>query len=318
LLRACLQANGNTAPPPAIALVDPTQENHMDRVFTSLAALLVASLAAPLAADGLPNPFYAMDTSFQRPGLNQDQQFELIKELGYAGYAWHEQAPQVAKATAEKTAQMGLKMFTIYCAAKVTPQGELTHSPALKELMAALKGQGTTIWLHIGGKGPAFDSLAADAQPVKALRELADAAAENGLKIAIYPHVGEWTARFADATKLAKAVKHPAFGVTFNLCHAMAMGEEKDIPALLEEAKGVLVTVTICGADTGVTGGKWGQLIQTLDKGTYDVGIVLRKLKAIGFAGPVGFQGYGIKGDARSIVAPTMEAWKKLSAQAAK
>lgn len=285
-----------------------------------LGSLVIVSLlaAAAVAAEGLPNPFYAMDTSFQRPPLTENQQFELIKELGYDGYAWHEQAPPQAQATAEKTAKMGLKMFTIYCAAKVSAEGELSHSPKLKELMAALKGQGTIIWLHIGGKGPAFDSLAADGQPVKALRELAEVAAANGLKIAIYPHVGEWTAKFADSIKLAKAVKHPAFGVSFNLCHGMAMGEEKDIPSLLEEARDVLMTVTICGADTGVTGGKWGQLIQTLDKGTYDVGIVLRKLKAIGFTGPVGFQGFGIKGDARSIVGPTMEAWKKLSAEAAK
>ena len=34
--------------------------------------------------------------------------------------------------------------------------------------------------------------------------------------------------------------------------------------------------------------------------------------------GPIGFQGYGIKGDARSILAPTMQAWRKLSAAAAR
>lgn len=285
-----------------------------------LALALAAGRAFPqpaAAPAALPNPFYAMDTSFQRPPLTQDQQFALVKELGYAGYAWHEQAPEQAKALADQTAKMGLKMVAIYCAAKVSAEGELTVSPKLKDLMAALKGHGTIIWLHIGGKGPAFDTLAADGLPVKTLRGLADVAAENGLKIAIYPHVGEWTAKFADALTLAKAVKHPAFGVSFNLCHAMAMGEEKDIVGLLEQARDVLVTATICGADTGVSGGKWGQLIQTLDKGTYDVTIVLRKLKAIGFAGPIGFQGYGIKGEAKAIIGPTMEAWKKLSAAVA-
>ena len=292
------------------------------RLIATTLSLALAS-ASPLPAQdakpaALPNPFYAMDTSFQRAPLSEEQQFALVKELGYAGYAWHEEAPERARATAEQTAKLGLKMFTIYCSAKATSEGDISWSPKLGELMAALKGHGTIIWLHVGGKGPAFDSLSGNERLIQKLRELADAAAANGLKVAIYPHVGEWTAKFADAIKLAKAVKHPAFGVTFNLCHAMAMGEEKDIPALLEQARDVLVTVTICGADTGVSGGKWGQLIQTLDKGTYDVGIVLRKLKAIGFAGPVGFQGYGIKGDAKSIIAPTMEAWKKLSAAAAK
>ena len=43
----------------------------------------------------------------------------------------------------------------------------------------------------------------------------------------------------------------------------------------------------------------------------------LKKLNAIGFAGPIGFQGYGIAADGRAILTPTMAAWGKLSSQAA-
>ncbi|HUT35497.1 MAG TPA: TIM barrel protein [Planctomycetota bacterium] len=267
---------------------------------------------------GLPNPFYAMDTAFRRPGQKTVEEFALVKELGYAGFAWHEEAPGQAKAIAAEAAGLGLQMSTIYCPARVTPEGDLSTGARLPEMMAALKGTATIVWLHVGGKGPAFDSLTGDEPLVKKLRELSDVAAANGLRIALYPHVGEWTAKFADATALAKVVKHPRFGVTFNLCHAMAMGEEKAIPTLLDQAKGVLFTVTICGADTGVTGGNWGKLIQTLDKGTFDQVALLKKLKAIGFTGPIGFQGYAIKGDPRKdILAPTMKAWLKLSAAAA-
>lgn len=290
----------------------------MSRGMAAMLALCALAVAVGTTrAGGLPNPFYAMDTAFRRPGLTQDQQFALVKELGYDGIGWHQEAPERAKANAEAMAKHGLKMSAIYCPAKVTPAGELTHSPQLPALMAALKGHGTIIWLHIGGRGPAFGSLTGQEPLVKTLRGLSDTAAANGLRIAIYPHVGEWTAKFADAVTLAQVVKHKAFGVSFNLCHAMAMGEEKAIPELLERAKPVLVTATICGADAGVTGGRWKQLIQTLDKGTYDVGIVLRKLTQAGFTGPIGFQGYGIQGDARSILSPTMAAWRKLSAAAA-
>lgn len=275
------------------------------------------ALAAEAAQASLPNPFYAMDTAFRRPGLTTEQQLDLVKELGYSGIAWTEAAPEQAKATAESAEKRGLKMYTIYCAAAVTPEGDLKHSPNLTKLMEALKGHGTIIWLHIGGKGPAFDSLTGKEALVEKLRRLADTAAANDLRIAVYPHVGEWTARFGDATRLAKVVNHPRFGVTFNLCHCLAMGDEEKIPALLDDAKPVLVTVTICGADTGVKSAQWGRLIQTLDRGTFDQGIVLRKLKELGFSGPIGFQGYGIRGDARSILAPTIEAWRKLSATAA-
>jgi sugar phosphate isomerase/epimerase len=263
---------------------------------------------------GLPNPFYAMDTAFSRPGLTTEQQLDLVAQLGYAGIAWTETAPEKAEAIAQQAEKRGLKLFTIYCSAAVTPQGDLTCSPQLPQLMEALKGHGTILWLHVGGRGPAFDSLTGGEPLVKKLRALADTAAANGLRIAIYPHVGEWTARFGDATKLARVVDHPKFGVTFNLCHALAMGDEQRIAALLEAARPVLFTVTINGADSGVNKPDWGRLIRTLDQGTFDVGIVLRKLRQIGFAGPIGFQGYAISGDSRSVLAPTIQAWRKLSA----
>jgi sugar phosphate isomerase/epimerase len=287
----------------------------MNRAIASLlggiAGVLLSAVAATAAA---PNAFYAMDTSFERPGSTLDQQLDLVKQLGYAGIAWHEQSPEEVKATVAAVEKRGLTMFAIYCPAEVTPEGDLAHSPGLPALIKSLKGHRTIIWLHIGGKGPAFDALTGKEPLVRKLRALAEVAKANDLRIAIYPHLGEWAAKFADATRLAKLVKHPNFGVTFNLCHCMATGDEANIPTLLDDAKDVLTNVTISGADAGATGGHWEPLIQTLDKGSYDVGIVLRKLKAIGFTGPIGFQGFGIQGDARSILEPTMQGWKKLSA----
>jgi len=67
----------------------------MNRAIASLlsgiAGLLLSTVAATAA---VPNAFYAMDTSFVRPGLTLDQQLDLVKQLGYAGIAWHEQAPK--------------------------------------------------------------------------------------------------------------------------------------------------------------------------------------------------------------------------------
>src|SRR5262249_36025620 len=163
------------------------------------------------------------------------------------GIAWTEEPPEQVKAVAAEAKQRGLKIFAIYCAAQVTPEGDLKHSPRLAEVMAALKGHDAILWLHLGGKGPAFDALTAKTPLVQKLRALADTAATHDLRVAVYPHVGEWTARFGDATKLARVVNHPRFGVTFNLCHCLAMGDEQRIPDLLEGAKGVLFTVTING-----------------------------------------------------------------------
>jgi sugar phosphate isomerase/epimerase len=284
-----------------------------------IASLLImpgASVASAESVAGDPesgNPFYAMDTGFQRAGLSPDQQLELVRELGFAGIAWHEQSPREAQAAALQAEQHGLKMFAIYCAAQVSPDGGLTFSPELPALMNALRGHGTIIWLHLGGKGPAFDTLTGSEPLIGQLRMLSGLAVTNDLRVALYPHVGEWTARFSDATKVAKLVGHARFGVTFNLCHALAMGDERKIPELLEAAGTLLTTVTINGADSGVDGLNWARLIQPLNKGSYDLGIVLRTLKEIRFQGPIGFQGYGITGDARSILEPTMTEWRRLT-----
>jgi sugar phosphate isomerase/epimerase len=284
------------------------------RIAVTLLLLGMPLLSAHAGDKRAPvNPFYAMDTAFRRPGTTLEQQLDLLKDLGYAGIAWTGDDPEPAKKVAEQAEKRGLKMFTIYCAATVTPDGKLSHSANLPKLMAALRPHGTIIWLHIGGKGPAFDTLKCDEPLVKTLRELAADADGNSLSIAVYPHVGEWTERVQNAVRLAKTVDRKNFCVTFNLCHCLAMGDETHIPELLAEARPYLKTVTINGADAGVKGAQWNRLIQTLDKGSYDVGIVLRALKKLDFQGPIGFQGYGISGDSKSIVGPTMAAWKKVS-----
>ena len=287
----------------------------IDRMLRCFLLIFGLVLVPSLHADErkpIQNPFFAMDTSFHR-GATIDEELDLVKQLGFDGVCWTEAPVEQLKNDLASIDKHGLKLFAIYYAATVSPDGNLVIRPDLSEAMKLLKNHGTIIWLHFGGKGPAFDSLANDSAVVISIRKLADEAASHGLRIAVYPHIGEWTAHFADAIKLAKIVNHPAFGVTFNLCHALATGDEKRIPDLIREAGSSLFCVTLNGADTGVSGAQWDKLIQTLDKGSFDTHILLDALAENHFAGPIGFQGYGIKGDAKSILTPTMAAWKKLS-----
>jgi sugar phosphate isomerase/epimerase len=281
---------------------------------TLTAMLAVSLLAGPT---GLPNAFYAMDTCTKRPYPRNDitpaQQFDMLKGLGYAGIAWTEEpAGQVTVAAKEAEAR-GLKMFAIYCSATVNAEGQLKPSPLIEPIMDALRGHDTIVWLHIGGRGPRIDELTPSSPVVEQLRALAARAERNGLGIAVYPHVGDWTERLSDAVGLARLVDRKNFGVTFNLCHSLAMGDEQRIPRLLEDAAPFLMTVTINGADTNVKGPQWNRLIQTLDRGSYDVGIVLRTLEKIRFRGPIGLQGYGLGGDRSENLKRSMEGWQKLA-----
>jgi len=142
------------------------------------------------------------------------------------------------------------------------------------------------------------------------------AAAQN-LRVAIYPHAGDWTERVQDAVRVARKVACTNFGVTFNLCHCLRVGDEEKIPALLEEAAPHLFMVTVNGADSKAPKASWDRLIQTLDRGTFDLAAVLGKLKALGYQGPIGLQGYGIQGDRKDNLARSMAACGQLSARAA-
>jgi sugar phosphate isomerase/epimerase len=285
----------------------------------SLCAIVAAICwaQAPQPA-GPSNPFYAMDTCTKRPYPQNDitpaQQFDMLKELGYAGIAWTEEPAEQVKSAVLEAEARGLKMFAIYCGASVTPAGELKPSPLIEPIMEALEGRDTLIWLHIGGDGPKIDSLTGREPVIGQLSSLARAAEQHGLKIALYPHVSDWTEHFHDALRVARLVGRRNLGVTFNLCHSLAVGDEGRIPALLEEAGPLLFTATLNGADTGVKGPRWDRLIQAIDRGTYDLAVVLRTLRRLGFQGPIGLQGYGLGGDRRENLARSIEAWRKLLA----
>ncbi len=91
------------------------------------------------------------------------------------------------------------------------------------------------------------------------------------------------------------------------------MVDSKDLPATLQTAQPYLFCVHINGADAGGT--SWKELIQPLDRGTYDVSQVLRLLHRMKYTGPIRLQHYGMSGDARETLEHSMEGWKRLSAR---
>lgn len=273
------------------------------------------------AASGLSNPFFAMDTctkqQYPNSTLTPAGQLDLLKELGYGGIGWTLEDAKQTKAMAEMAKQRGVKMFSLYSGATLQRDG-LVFEPGLKENIAALKGHETMIWLHTVSRDYARSSADGDDAAVAGLRQIADLAAAANLRVAIYPHLGDWTERVQDGIRLAKKVDRKNFGVIFNLCHCLKVGDEEKIPALLEEAAPYLFAVTINGADTNASQAGWDRLIQTLDRGSFDLLPVLKKLKELKYQDPIGLQGFGIGGDMRDNLTRSMAAWQRLSARAAR
>ena len=135
------------------------------------------------------------------------------------------------------------------------------------------------------------------------------------MKVSLYPHTGPWLARFSDAARLANKLDREDVGITFNLCHWLKEeGDVDPIPAIKAESKR-LQFVTINGADKGDTKSMgWDRLIQTLDRGSYDVaGFVGRLQGEVGWKGPIGLQAFGVQGDRRANLARSMASWRKMS-----
>jgi len=256
-----------------------------------------------------PNPFFGMDTATKDDKhKTAKEQVEMVKELGYAGIGCT--AGKGVGEMLEELDKNGLRLFAVYLGANIDADQQ-KYGPELKEAIEVLKGRNSILWLFVQSKKLKPSSLEGDARAVQVIREIADMAAESGLRVALYPHTGFWVERVEDAIRVAKKVDRKNVGVTFNLCHWLRTDDEKNMKSLIKSAMPHLFVVSINGADSG--GKDWKQLIQTLDRGSFNMLRFLKVLKKTGYTGPIGLHGYGIGGDAYENLKRSMSAWRKLS-----
>jgi sugar phosphate isomerase/epimerase len=152
-----------------------------------------------------------------------------------------------------------------------------------------------------------------DAEAVRVIRAVADLAGRSQLPVVLYPHTGFYVADDRDALRIVKLVDRPNVGTSFNLCHFLKQHDPAELEQVLADSLPFLRLVSINGADAGDTRTMgWDRLIQTLDRGSYDLLPLLRQLKAAGYSGPIGLQCYAIPGDFRANLRRSIEAWKRL------
>lgn len=269
------------------------------------------AVAGESAADAIraTNPFYAFDNGVGRGKLSPTEQAAILADLGYdgIGYTGTENIPQMLAALEPR----GLKMFNTYVKLDVRPD-QVPYDPTLPEAIQQLRGHGTLIWLHVHGDQPSGQRL--DDRAVRRIREIAAMAAESDLRVALYPHTGFYVATVQDAVRLVKKVDRKNVGASFNLCHYLKLDDEANLEQRIHDAIPYLFAVSINGADRGDTKKMgWDRLIQTLDRGDFDVHRLLRLLIDSGYRGPIGLQCYAIPGDVRDNLARSMKAWKRFT-----
>lgn len=284
-------------------------------IISIAAAAIGLAATVPRSIGGPPPwPFFAFDNAAKDASHpDPTSQIAMLKELGFDGIGSVRPA-HVPEALAA-AAKYGVRVFSIYAVVSID-EGTAVDA-VLFEALKQLKGRGASLWLGFTSKkfkpsDPAGDDLA-----LRRLAEIATPAEENGIPIILYPHANFWIERVDDAVRFAEKSGRGDLGVMFNLCHFLRLQDAADLRPVLDRAKSRLRCVSINGADGDCRGGDWKRLIQTLDRGTYDVAQVLRALDEISYRGPVGFQGYGIGGDARDNLARTMAAWRTINARIA-
>jgi sugar phosphate isomerase/epimerase len=276
-------------------------------------AITIGLLLSAATVFAGPNPFFVFDNGLGGENIPSiEAKLDLVKETGFDGLSWRTDSPQRVRQLLEGARQRGLKVFVIYTSLDLK-DGKLVYDPRLKEIIALCQRTDTMIWPNMTSKQFKPSDPAGDDIAVTGLRELAALCATNGVRIAIYPHVGLWVHRIEDALRVAKKVDRKNVGVTFNLCHALLDGAEDHVPALIEAAAPYLFVATINGADSHPPKPEMSQLIQPLGKGSYDVDPVLKKLSAVGFNGPVGLQCYQIPGEPKTLLSGSMAAWRKMT-----
>lgn len=254
-----------------------------------------------------PNPFFAlcMDTHDAKH-RTLAQQADLLKELGYAGAA-HLWLDGLAERLQTLDAA-GLKLYQIYFRVDLNPGAAAPFDPRLKDAMPLLKGRDVMLGLLLSGAKPSDETV--DPRALDLLGTIADICQPAGVRLALYPHAGDWLERVEDAWRVAEKANRPDLGIMFNLCHWLRVGPERDFRSLLDRVRPRLFAVTLNGADTFDPQPGFGRYIQPLGRGSFDMPALLRALRDIGYAGPIGLQCYGIEGDARDHLAESIAAWR--------
>lgn len=279
-----------------------------------IATVATLAFTVPVVAadtqSGRANPFFAlcMDTHDAKQ-RSLPEQAPLLKELGYdgAGHLWFDHV--IVRLKTLDAA--GLKLFQIYFRVNVAPDAKEPYDPRLKEILPLLKGRGIMLAALVSGGKPSDGSL--DPRAVTVLSEIADHAKTCGVKVALYPHAGDWLERVEDAIRVTKKAQRENLGVMFNLCHWLRADPQRDYRALLERAGPKLFAVTINGADEFDAQPGWGRYIQPLDRGSFTVENFLRTLRDLHYDGPIGLQCYGLQGDAREHLTRSIAAWRKFN-----
>ncbi len=215
----------------------------------------------------------------------------FLQQNGYAGVCQvFDQGAALAKRIAAYE-KLNLRVASVYL--------NVNDMPILENAIKPLANRDAILELTIQKMSP---------KTVAAVRQTATMAEKLDIRVALYPHHGNAIATMPQAIDLVQKVGHPNLGIMFNLCHFLKNEKPETLKTVLTKAAPHLFAVSTAGADK--QGTNWGELIQTLDRGTFQQVKLFEILKSLDYQGDVALQCYGVKGDKKQNLQTSMTAWK--------
>ena len=245
--------------------------------------LAAALLTAPLAQAG---GLFARDNlvawcivPFDAKKRGPEERAAMLEKLGFKHFAYDYRAEHVPQWDAELDA---LKAHHVELTAWWFPGSLNAEAKRTLELFQR-HGVKPQLWIT-GGGGPTKNEAELQARvetEAARIRPIAEAAAAQGLKVALYNH-GSWFGEPENQIAIIERLKRDGItnvGIVYNLHHGH---EHLDrFPALLEKMKPYLLAFNLNGMTRG------GEKIIPLGQGEFDLQL-LKTLRASGWNGLVG------------------------------
>jgi len=221
------------------------------------------------------------------------EEANFLKQNGYAGVCQVFDKGDALATRIDAYEKVNLRVGSVYL--------NVNDTPILENTVKPLANRDAIIELTVQEISP---------KTVEAIRQTASMAEKLNIRVALYPHHGNAIATIPQAIELVRKVGHSNLGIMFNLCHFLKNEKPETLQSALTQAAPHLFSLSTAGADK--QGTNWGQLIKTLDQGTFPQTELFGILKSLNYKGDVALQCYGVKGDKKQNLKTCMTAWQAI------
>ncbi len=258
---------------------------------------------------------YAMDTFFYSSlgSYNLYARCQMLNELGFDGTyltVWNADAEADIRNLADASSHHKLTVHGVYFMLNIADAQSVQRTLAL----IAQVPLPTTIELAVYVESPNRHQRDErhDHLLLHYLPHILAIAEQHNHHIALYPHINFWLETIDDAVRICSQYAHPRLGIAFTTFHWYATGN-RALQQTLSSAAPWLKSANICGTRMLPAGADLPASIELIDSGELDVFVVLCQLKAVGYTGAIGLQGYGIGGDVYHNLHKSIRSYRDLS-----